>query len=85
MTRYTRIQVLQQAEQMENQEVFMRGRTRGSRKVGVNSNNEDNCPQVRDENSQTKDSQLTKIIEQAGPEWNLEHPKSRLTSSGDPS
>lgn len=63
---FTRSQEPQLAEQVESTDVLMRGRTRGSRSVGINLNNKNNRPQERDKNNETKDDQPMEVMEQAG-------------------
>lgn len=69
MARRTRGQDLHTAKQAKNPKALMRGRAQGPRSTGVSSNNEDNRPLKRDENSQTRNVQLMEIMEQADTEW----------------
>lgn len=79
---HTRSDHLRLAEQVESPEAVMKGRTQGLKSLGAGPNDEDSGPKGCDKSTQTKEDQLTDVMEEIDIEWNWEHPKSVLNPSG---
>lgn len=82
MTSRTFGQNLQLSKHLQNPEAFVRRRVPNSKATGGSSNNEDSRPQGRVVNTQIKESQLMKLMEQASAKKNWEQHKLRSNSFG---
>lgn len=78
MAHHMRSHDLPLAEHVENPETPMRDKTQASRIASPNLVDDGSHPTGRDENTRSVSDHMSEMLEQAGAEWDREHPTSGL-------